>query len=56
MEKSKKVFLKVVDDKNDDYIFKNIKIISSHSDNINHLMKLNDGRFASCSDDCTLNI
>jgi len=44
------------DDKNDNYIFKNIKIISSHTGNINHIMKLKDGRFASCSDDCSLNI
>ena len=35
---------------------KNFKTLKNHTGYINHLSKLNDGRLASCSDDCNLNI
>ena len=38
------------------YLKKNFKTLKNHTGYINHLSKLNDGRLASCSDDCNLNI
>ena len=44
------------DDEKNPFIFKCIKTLNNHSDTIFYIMKLKDGRFASCSEDCTLNI